>query len=92
MTEMLSKEFSRQSFLKGGGALVVGFSVAGAGLAVSWFVPLATELDLLLGGGVDLFANRREFLAHGRPALSTERVAIWLGAGVAFAALDGGAR
>jgi len=32
MTEMLKKEFSRSSFLKGG-ALVVGFSVAGAGLA-----------------------------------------------------------
>ena len=27
------KEFSRKSFLKGGGALVVGFSLAGAGLA-----------------------------------------------------------
>ena len=30
MTEMLNKEFSRTSFLKGGGALVVGFSLAGA--------------------------------------------------------------
>ena len=26
MTEMLNKEFSRKSFVKGGGALVVGFS------------------------------------------------------------------
>ena len=33
MTELLSKEFSRRSFLKGGGAMVVGFSIAGAGLA-----------------------------------------------------------
>ena len=33
MTEMLNKEFSRESFLKGGGAMVVGFSLAGAGLA-----------------------------------------------------------
>src|SRR5262245_38142631 len=31
MTEMLKKEFSRTSFLKGGGAMVVGFSLAGAG-------------------------------------------------------------
>ena len=31
MTEMLNKEFSRKSFLKGGGALIVGFSLAGAG-------------------------------------------------------------
>ncbi len=30
MTEMLKKEFSRKSFLKGGGAMVVGFSMAGA--------------------------------------------------------------
>ena len=33
MTEFLQKEFSRTSFLKGGGALVVGFSLAGAAAA-----------------------------------------------------------
>ena len=33
MTEMLKKEFSRKSFVKGGGAMIVGFSLAGAGLA-----------------------------------------------------------
>ena len=33
MTEMLNKEFSRKSFVKGGGALIVGFSLAGAGAA-----------------------------------------------------------
>ncbi len=32
MTELLKKEFSRKSFVKGGGAMVVGFSVVGAGL------------------------------------------------------------
>jgi nicotinate dehydrogenase subunit B len=32
MTEMLKKEFSRKSFVKGGGALIVGFSMAGAAL------------------------------------------------------------
>ena len=31
MTEMLKKEFSRKTFVKGGGALIVGFSLAGAG-------------------------------------------------------------
>ena len=30
MTEMLNKEFSRKSFVKGGGALIVGFSALGA--------------------------------------------------------------
>jgi CO/xanthine dehydrogenase Mo-binding subunit len=33
MTEMLNKEFSRKSFVKGGGAMIVGFSLAAAGLA-----------------------------------------------------------
>ena len=33
MTEMLNKEFSRKSFMKGGGAMIVGFSLAGAGVA-----------------------------------------------------------
>ena len=33
MTEMLNKEFSRKTFVKGGGALIVGFSVLGAGTA-----------------------------------------------------------
>jgi CO/xanthine dehydrogenase Mo-binding subunit len=33
MTELLHKEFSRKSFVKGSGALIVGFGVAGAGLA-----------------------------------------------------------
>ncbi len=33
LNEVTSKEFGRKSFLKGGGALVVGFSLAGAGAA-----------------------------------------------------------
>ena len=32
MTEMLKKEFSRKSFVKGGGAMIVAFSVVGAGV------------------------------------------------------------
>ena len=32
MTEMLKKEFSRKSFVKGGGAMIVAFSAVGAGL------------------------------------------------------------
>ena len=32
MTELLNREFSRTSFVKGGGAMIVAFSVAGAGL------------------------------------------------------------
>ncbi len=58
MTEMLKKEFSRSSFLKGGGALVVGFSLAGAGLAgkasgaaaptSAGYLPDATQVDSYL--------------------------------------------
>ncbi len=33
MTEMLNKEFSRKTFIRGGGALVVGFSLGGSLLA-----------------------------------------------------------
>jgi CO/xanthine dehydrogenase Mo-binding subunit len=33
MTEILNKEFSRKSFVKGGGAMLVGFSLAGAATA-----------------------------------------------------------
>src|SRR4051794_30167068 len=33
MTEILSKELSRRSFVKSGGAMIVGMSVAGAGLS-----------------------------------------------------------
>ena len=33
MTEILKKEFSRTAFVKGGGMMFVGISVAGAGLA-----------------------------------------------------------
>jgi CO/xanthine dehydrogenase Mo-binding subunit len=33
MTEMLKKEFSRKSFVKGSGAMIVGFSLAGAAVA-----------------------------------------------------------
>ena len=35
MTEMLNKEFSRKAFVKGGGALVVGLSLAGAAQAAN---------------------------------------------------------
>ena len=33
MTEILNREFSRKTFVKGGGALIVGFGLAGAGMA-----------------------------------------------------------
>ncbi len=39
MTEMLKKEFSRKAFLKGGGAMVVGFSMTGTAQAATGNTP-----------------------------------------------------
>src|SRR6185312_3802196 len=56
------KEFSRTSFLKGGGALIVGFSLAGAGLAgkasaagptSAGYLPDATQVDSWLAINAD---------------------------------------
>jgi nicotinate dehydrogenase subunit B len=66
------KEFSRKSFLKGGGALVVGFSLLGAGLAgkagaakTPNLPPDATQLDSWLAinadNSVTLFPPKMEF-------------------------------
>jgi len=43
MSELLKKDFSRRSFVKGGGALVVGFSIFGAGLGAK--VARAADAD-----------------------------------------------
>ncbi len=40
MTEMLKKEFSRKTFVKGSGGLVVGFSLLGAGTAAAAAGPM----------------------------------------------------
>jgi CO/xanthine dehydrogenase Mo-binding subunit len=69
MTRAVENEFSRKEFLKGGGALVVGFSLAGAGIAASkaasatpaataplggpWSTPATTSLDSWLRIGQD---------------------------------------
>src|SRR5215218_7278250 len=48
MTEMLKKEFSRRSFLKGGGAVVAGVSLAAAGVAGK--AGAASKADAMPGG------------------------------------------
>jgi xanthine dehydrogenase molybdopterin-binding subunit B len=61
MTEMLNKEFSRTSFVKGGGALVVGFSLAGAGVAAKTakavYQPDAALVDSWISITADNVAN-----------------------------------
>jgi len=41
MTELLQKQFSRKTFVAGGGAMIVGFSVAGAAQAATGNTPFA---------------------------------------------------
>jgi nicotinate dehydrogenase subunit B len=58
---MHEREFSRKSFIKGGGALIVGFSLAGAGLAgkasaaasPAGYLPDVTQVDSWLSIGAD---------------------------------------
>ena len=59
MTEMLNKEFSRRSFVKGGGALVVGFSLAGVGVrsAKALYLPDAALADSWITITSDNVAN-----------------------------------
>jgi CO/xanthine dehydrogenase Mo-binding subunit len=55
------KEFSRKSFLKGGGALIIGFSIAGAGVATEagadvgagGYLPDISQVDSWLSIGAD---------------------------------------
>ncbi len=72
MTEMLKKEFSRKTFLKGGGALVVGFSMLGAGAAgrassakAPNLPPDATQVDSWLAinadNSVTMYPPKMEF-------------------------------
>jgi CO/xanthine dehydrogenase Mo-binding subunit len=66
MTEILNKEFSRKTFLKGGGAMVVGFSLGGAAVAgkagaaaptAAGFNPSLTQLDSWLRINADNTIN-----------------------------------
>jgi hypothetical protein len=53
-----------------------------------WLVTrVARRLAVVTGLGLDAFANRDRFTVHGVPGLATERVAFWLGVGVAGAAV-----
>ena len=72
MTEMLNKEFSRKTFVKGGGALIVAFSAAGAGLAgtakaagptSAGYNPDLTQVDSF----ITVNADNTVTVKHGQP-------------------------
>ena len=75
MTEILNKEFSRTSFLKGGGAMIVGFSLAGAAVAgkagaaasPAGYNPSLTQLDSWLRINADNTVDAAHEPGRGRP-------------------------
>ena len=73
MTEMLNKEFSRKSFVKGGGALVVGFSLAGAAAAGQGRGgrarrrPATTRTSTQVDSWLTLNADNTVTVKHGQP-------------------------
>jgi nicotinate dehydrogenase subunit B len=76
MTEMLKKEFSRRSFLKGGGAMIVGFSLAGAGLAGK---AEAAESPFASNGPFDLQAADTFIAIHADNTASVKSGRVELG-------------
>ena len=77
MTEILNKEFSRTSFLKGGGAMIVGFSLVGA----------AAGAKSAKAAGIDPYASAGPFDAQARNFSS----ALWLRMHRGWLALAGAA-
>ena len=58
--------------------------VAGGGLAALYAIDLAPNLDLVIAGGADAFANRDDFTIHGNSAVATSRVATWAALGLGW--------
>ncbi len=75
MTEMLKKEFSRRSFLKGGGAMVIGFSaLTGAAQAATGNTPFNERgpQDFLpdlqtIDAWIAIKADNTVIVTHGEP-------------------------
>ncbi len=80
MTEMLKKEFSRKSFVKGGGAMIVGFSLVGAGLGAK-AVKSAGEDPYASNGPFDAQAIDAWITIHANNTATLRPGAIELGQG-----------
>jgi CO/xanthine dehydrogenase Mo-binding subunit len=80
MTEMLKKEFSRKSFVKGGGVLFVGMSVAGAGLA-GRAQAQSVESPFASNGPPDLQAVDSFIAVHADNTVSVKTGRVELGQG-----------
>jgi CO/xanthine dehydrogenase Mo-binding subunit len=78
MTDTLSREHSRKTFLKGGGALIVGFSIAGAGLAGK---AQAAESPYASNGPGDMYQLDAWLSIHADNTVSLKSGAIMQGTG-----------
>ena len=56
----------------------------GVGAAAVWHVRIMRSFSLLLGAGGDGFANAFDYRVNGMPIVTTERLAWWAGAAVAW--------
>ena len=73
MTEFLQKEFSRTSFLKGGGALIVGFSLAGGAAAGGASAANGVTAGSLPDPGQAGLVDPRESRQHRQPPHEPDR-------------------
>jgi CO/xanthine dehydrogenase Mo-binding subunit len=78
VTELLNKEFSRTTFLKGGGAMIVGMSVAGGTLAGK---AQAAESPFASNGPPDLQAVDSFIVIHADNTASVKTGRVELGQG-----------
>jgi nicotinate dehydrogenase subunit B len=85
MTEMLKKEFSRRSFVKGGGAMIVGFSAVGAGLGAK-AAQAATD-PYASGGPYDQIAVDSWLTIHADNTASLKMGKVEMGQGTPTALL-----
>jgi hypothetical protein len=69
------------------GAAARSGTLGGASAALWLTAPTGTRVRATVALGVDAFANRDRFTVHGQLALATERVAVWLGAGLSAVVL-----
>jgi nicotinate dehydrogenase subunit B len=85
MTHMLNKEFSRTTFVKGGGALIVGFGALGAGAGAK--VARGAEDPYASNGPYDQLSLDSWITIHGDNTASVKMGKIELGQGLSTALL-----
>ena len=78
MTEMLNKEFSRKSFVKGGGVMFVGLTVGATGLAGT---AAAADSPFASNGPPDLQAADSFIAVHSDNTVSVKTGRVELGQG-----------